>query len=1025
MFSSSSVRLSGQSGSSAVLSVASVASAGGAANYFARDDYYVGDGPAELSEWGGKGAAALGLSGTVAKSDFEKVLDGRLPDDTIVNANPNRRAGIDLTFSMPKSASLMIQLGGDERILEAQASAVKSVMAYLEKHFAEARDYSRGPGGEPVRTGNLVYALFQHDTSRKLDPQNHTHAVIAAMTQDKAGKWKALWNGAIWKNNSLLGSIYNAALRSNIENLGYQIEITGKHGQFEIKGVPRDIIDAFSQRRQDILAAAAKLGRGAHETEVLREITKRTRDPKLNPDDKQALKAEWARRADGLGFDAKARVQEARSRAPLSVETQLGRPERVREAIKDMREVSKIYTRPADELTTNGLSRTLLTPTQLRTEMATASAIRMIGERETSWTLGALIKGALDLGLRGVTAEGVEERMLRLVESGQVLAGKSIRLDGAPENYTTPEHRMIERAALDNVERGKGASPGIIATGSLPARLRAAAGGRELNGEQIAAGTLALGSDDRTVVIQGVAGAGKTTLISAIASVAYQEGRAVIGLAFANKLVSDLRNETQLRGPGGELLEGGIAAQTVSSFINQHLRPAIHGSGPQFEASRKAVGGKVLILDEASLVANKPMSDLLTIANRLGAAKLVMVGDKAQLLSIEAGKAFALIQSDNPAMARLDMSLRQRTPHMQEAAALARAGKFRESFASLGERVIEAGQNHLRVTADTWLALAPEDRARTAIYSSGRDARSALNRMVQAGLKAEGVLKGAGLQLSTLLPAHATREELRYASIYSKGQVLEVMRSNAPGGLARGRYEVEGVDTRGRVLLRDAQGRLTRFDPARIDPADKRDALRLSEKHQEIFYEGDRLRWNEKDGARGLMKSEEARILAITDGVVTVENRQGDRIALQTNDRMLERMGLAYALNMHQAQGDTRDMAIGEMHSAARNLSNQRLALVMMTRVRDEITIVTNDKDRLLSQIARNPGDKTSALETLGEKTVDGVKGQGSSARFSPKIPEHLRADSNNRAQLPNVTRDSLRSASQLGVPERKIERSR
>ena len=136
-----------------MLSVASVGSAGGAANYFAKDDYYVGDGPSELSEWGGKGAEALGLSGEVSKEDFEKVLDGKLPDGTVINGNENRRAGIDLTFSMPKSASLMAQLGEDKRVLLAQDIAVKSVMAYLEKNFAEARDYSRNSNGEPVKTG--------------------------------------------------------------------------------------------------------------------------------------------------------------------------------------------------------------------------------------------------------------------------------------------------------------------------------------------------------------------------------------------------------------------------------------------------------------------------------------------------------------------------------------------------------------------------------------------------------------------------------------------------------------------------------------------------------------------------------------------------------------------------------------------------------------------------------------------------------------------------------------------------------
>ncbi|MEL7519927.1 MAG: AAA family ATPase, partial [Pseudomonadota bacterium] len=224
---------------------------------------------------------------------------------------------------------------------------------------------------------------------------------------------------------------------------------------------------------------------------------------------------------------------------------------------------------------------------------------------------------------------------------------------------------------------------------------------------------------------------------------------------------------------------------------------------------------------------------------------------------------------------------------------------------------------------------------------------------------------------------------------------------------------------------RDANGKLQRFDPSNIDPADKRDALRMSEKHKETIYEGDTIRWTAKDDKRGLMKSEEARVLAIKDGIVTIENRNGDTVELRQNDRMLERMGLAYALNMHQAQGDTRDLAIGEMHSSARHLSNQRLALVMMTRVRDDITIVTNDKERLLAQIGRNPGDKTSALETLGEKQVEQARGEGAARQFTPKITDHLRSGENKLPPLPNIDRDSLRAVPQIELPERNIERSR
>jgi conjugative relaxase-like TrwC/TraI family protein len=1004
-----------------MLSVSSVGSAGGAANYFSKDDYYVGDGPAELSEWAGKGAEALGLKGPVSKEDFEKVLDGKLPDGTIVNGNEKRRNGLDMTFSMPKSASLLAQLGGDKRILEAQIAAVKATMSYAEQQLAEARDYNRNNKGEPVGTGKLVYALFQHDTSRALDPQNHTHAVIANLTQDKDGKWKALHNDELWKNNSVLGSIYNAALRTNLEKLGYETKITGKHGQFEIVGVERNVIEAFSRRSQQIDAKARELGVSTPQGRDA--VVVNTRDPKLNPGDKEALRAEWAERAKGLGFDARALVEAARERAESGKERSHGSLEQVRATVSAVGDTVRLYLKPADPLVTPGIERLFMTPTALRTEMATASAVRIIGERETSWTRGELVKTALDLGVKGVTAEGVGARMDRLVADGKMVEGKSERIDGKPGKYTTPEHAAIERATLANVAAGKDASAAIIPAAEAPGRLRVVAGSHELNAEQIAAGTLALASEDRTVVIQGVAGAGKTTIISAIASVAHQEGREVIGLAFANKMASDLRNDTTIRGADGEVVKQGIEARTVSSFINEHLRSAMSGEGERFEASRKALQGKVLVLDEASLVANKPMNDLLTIANRLGVERLVMIGDRAQLQPIEAGKSFSLIQSDNPAMARIDTSLRQRTEHMKEAAGLARAGMFKESFASLGERVVEAGADHLKVTARKWLELPAADRERTAIYSSGREARGDLNRMVQEGLKAEGAIKGEGLVLNTLLPAHATREELRYAATYHKGQLLEVMRQNAPGGLSRGRYDVEGVDGKGRVVLRDENGKLKRFDPEKIDPADKRDALRLSEKHKEVIHEGDKVRWTDKDNARGLMKSEEAKILGIRDGIVTVENRAGETVELKQNDRMLERLGLAYAINMHQAQGDTRDMAIGEMHSSARNLSNQRLALVMMTRVRDDITIVTNDRDRLLAQIGRNPGDKTSALETIGEKQVEEKRSEriSPSSEFRPTIPDHLKPPPGES----RIDPESLRATPQRDIPERNIERSR
>jgi conjugative relaxase-like TrwC/TraI family protein len=190
---------------------------------------------------------------------------------------------------MPKSASVLAYVAGDERLL-APMQAVRQTMGWVEKDFAEGRTYVDNPKGDPVRTGHLTYALFQHDTSRKLDPQAHIHVVVANLTK-VAGNWQALFNDELWKNNSLIGSVYHAALRTLVEDLGYQTRQTGKHGQFEIEGVPKAVLTAFSQRREDVLAKAAEVGITTPQGRDALVI--RTRDAKVNLEDRDGLRAEW------------------------------------------------------------------------------------------------------------------------------------------------------------------------------------------------------------------------------------------------------------------------------------------------------------------------------------------------------------------------------------------------------------------------------------------------------------------------------------------------------------------------------------------------------------------------------------------------------------------------------------------------------------------------------------------------------------------------------------------------------------
>ena len=183
-----------------MLSIATVGSAAGASVYYAGDNYYVEGQLTEHSQWWGKGAETLELEGKVNASQFEAILAGRLPNGSVIpdGARGVHRAGFDLTFSAPKSASLLVYVGGDERLNAVHLDSVKSALGWAEQRLAEARIGNAGGGQDLVPTGKLVAALFSHDTSRLLDPQMHVHAVIANATETPDGKWRALAERSIW-----------------------------------------------------------------------------------------------------------------------------------------------------------------------------------------------------------------------------------------------------------------------------------------------------------------------------------------------------------------------------------------------------------------------------------------------------------------------------------------------------------------------------------------------------------------------------------------------------------------------------------------------------------------------------------------------------------------------------------------------------------------------------------------------------------------------------------------------------------
>ncbi|MDP9101091.1 MAG: relaxase domain-containing protein, partial [Actinomycetota bacterium] len=266
-----------------MISVQPLAGGGGAARYYLEHEagceheppgrdglgYYVNDHD-EPGRWLGRGAAALGLSGPLGADGagvLRELLDGRIGDQQLARpvvrhlengrAVDVRRCGFDLTFSAPKSVSVLWALGDGhvaEQVRQAHAAAAEDALGLLEQLAARAARGHQGDGMRAPRiaTSGVIAAGFEHTTSRAADPQLHTHVVLINLAQGVDGRWSALDSRTLHRQATTASHLYQHVLRA---------ELTGRlgvgwtevqRGIAEIDGIPLSVRRAFSTRRRQI-----------------------------------------------------------------------------------------------------------------------------------------------------------------------------------------------------------------------------------------------------------------------------------------------------------------------------------------------------------------------------------------------------------------------------------------------------------------------------------------------------------------------------------------------------------------------------------------------------------------------------------------------------------------------------------------------------------------------------------------------------------------------------------------------------
>jgi len=214
-----------------------------------------------------------------------------------------------------------------------------------------------------------------------------------------------------------------------------------------------------------------------------------------------------------------------------------------------------------------------------------------------------------------------------------------------------------------------------------------------------------------------------------------------------------------------EALQGSnLDATTVASFL--------------INAPRTGIGNKkdtVLVVDEASMISTKDMTDLLRLANKAQYNRVVLMGDVAQLASIGAGSAFRQLQESGLKTAHMNEIQRQKNLDLLAGVEALSKQDVKAAFDKIGNNIqpVKHGE-YVRAAADKYLEFDPKERVGTGVIAQSNKARVDLNTRIRDGLIEEGIVSQNGHDKEHLSAVNTSTEDRRHASTYEPGMVLLV-----------------------------------------------------------------------------------------------------------------------------------------------------------------------------------------------------------------------------------------------------------
>ena len=586
------------------------------------EDYYAQGSEATPSRWIGSAAGALDLSGPVSREDHIRTLQGfdpRTGETLVQKAGENRRYAVDLTFSAPKSVSIAWAVGNEDvkkGIEAAQDRAVEKTLAFIEEKFALGRRGSAKDGTITKEYVKLLAAVYRHGSSRELDMQIHSHAMLQNLGLRADGTWGALNEKELFEWKMALGTVYRAELTSEIDK-GLRFGIEADREYFRLAGIPKELEETFSRRRAQIEAALAGKGlSGGKASEVAALDTRKGKEVV----EAGILREEWTKIAAEYGVTS--------------------------ESIQALRSLERESKHDSFSLDRPELFRKLTAMEAVFREM---DLFRIVGV-------------ACSQTGRGLDA--VKEEVAALLKDPEIvkLRGKDGEL-----YYTTREMLALEKEIQSLAREGKDDVSHILS----PEAVNAAAArfefekGFSLSEEQRTAINHLTTKAGRIAILEGHAGAGKSTALVPVRYALEASGFEVVGASLQGKKATGLEKDT------------GIKSRTIASLLRE-LQGYETDDGTKAPPTRTLTEKTVVVVDEAAMNDTRLMAGLIRETEKAG-AKLLLIGDESQVPPVAAGNPFSTLKKEL-GYAELTENRRQRQGWQKDASREIRAGQVKEGL---------------------------------------------------------------------------------------------------------------------------------------------------------------------------------------------------------------------------------------------------------------------------------------------------------------------------------------------------------